>query len=299
MQSGPKKSSRKPSFSLNLFFACNEKPGHAALARWTPDVGWDTCLGGGIGIGWWEDRGGDDFKHEAHSRHFQKDPEIYFLKVTLLQCMAQAHQEKSIAKDAGIFSPSALWNSLTRVQMRSWTHDAKKVKDCYRRDPKNGEDPEGCTISTFLSRTDEPTDDNQIEIGESGQVCVPACAFVRKKGIEILRCFEGGGQVHFQKDNPGAGVTYKLPSSVPKKHYELTFKICTLHLEQELDLLWVFINGTDSCEVPILYTVGEWAYTNPVKIELGKGDELKVIRKSEKGKFWGLTLRELWLKPVE
>jgi hypothetical protein len=268
------------------------------LARWTPDVGWDTCLGGGIGVGWWEGRGGDDFKHEAHSRHFQKDPEKYFLKVTLLQCMAQAYQEKSIARDANTFGPSTLWNSLTRVQMRSWTHDAKKVKDCYRRDPKDGEDPEDCTIRTFLSRTDDPTDDNQVEIVESGQVCVPACAFVRQQGVAVHRCFEGGGQVHFQKDSPGA-IVYKLPSSVPKKQYELTFKICTLHLEQELDLLCASINGSEACEVPVLYTVGEWARTDPVKIELGKDDELRITRKSEKGKFWGLTLRELLLKPAE
>ena len=276
------------------------QPGHAALARWTPQKGWVTCFGAAMVWSWWEDRDGEDFKFEAHSRHYVKDPDVYFGRVTLLQCMAHACQEKSISRDHAVLGPSSLWSSLTRMQLRYWCEKAECMakEGIFARGPKDGEKLEDCDIRRYLSRKEEPQNDKQIEV-DGKRVRIPACGHTNKsKSMSVVRCFEGGGQVHFPKDYSGS-VEYKLPPSVPRRQYDLTFKICTVHAEQESELLCVVVNEGPEFEVPVLYTVGDWAYTNAVKIELGSGDNLTITRKSGSGRFWAIAMKELILNAAD
>jgi hypothetical protein len=268
-----------------------KQPGHAAIARWTPDSGWETCFGAGMHYSYWENRTGPDFQYEAHARHFQKDLDVYFKRVTLLECMAEANKEPTIGGDPKFIGPSSFWRALVWAQRRHWCFEAKKVKGCFERGPPPGEEPEDCDIRSYIARTDDPVNDNQTEI-LAGTIRVPACAFVKRGGVDVNRCFSGGGQVNFRQE-PGV-LEYKLPESVPRQDYQLRFKICTVHLAHESTLFCISVNSVAVCEVPVLYTVGEWKYTNPIAVNLGGGDSINITRKkSDDVQFWGLALREL------
>jgi hypothetical protein len=276
-------------------FGCRQ-PGHAALVRYVPEKGWITCFGGGIEISWWENRDALDFQYEAHARLFEKDPSLYFQKVTLLECMATAYKEPPVGQDCHFQGPPMFWNALVRARRQDWFRRANADKESYRRTPPNGEPRESCAISTYLSRKDQPTDDNQIEVRNDG-IRIPSCAFTAKKNISCTRCFTGGGQVHFEPDNPGS-IAYKMPANVPKKKYELSLTICTVHKAHETESFSVSVNGTEIGQIASLYTVGEWLETTSVTIDIGPGDELKLTRQTGGNRIWGVSMRELTLKSL-
>jgi hypothetical protein len=81
------------------------------------------------------------------------------------------------------------------------------------------------------------------------------------------------------------------------QEYKLSCKICNVHLEHEKCSLLVTVNDANPQEVRTPYTIGEWGYTNPFDIVLGKDDTLKISRKAgEKDcKFFGLVMKEIIL----
>ena len=273
-------------------FGCRQ-PGHAAMVRYAPEKGWITCFGGGIEISWWENRDALDFQYEAHARLFEKDPMVYFQKVTLLECMSIAYCEPSVSRDCQFQGPNMLWNALVRAQRQYWARRANAAKEVYKRGPSHGEPQQPCAISTFLSRKDEPTDDNQVEVNKEG-IRIPACAFNTKRNISCTRCFTGGAQVHFEPGQPGS-IGYKLPADIPKQQYNLALKICTVHQAHEKEFIYVTVNGIEAGGIPLLYTVGAWLQTKSVKIDIGAGDELKLARKDGSSSTWGLSMRDLTL----
>lgn len=57
------------------------------------------------------------------------------------------------------------------------------------------------------------------------------------------------------------------------------------------------VNNSNPQETRTPYTIGEWGYTNPVHIVLGKDDTLKISRKAgeENCRIFGLAMKEIIL----
>jgi hypothetical protein len=73
-----------------------------------------------------------------------------------------------------------------------------------------------------------------------------------------------------------------------RKGYDLTLQICNVHLAHENCYLLVTVNGSSLQQAHTPYTKGEWGYSHPIRIYIGRGDTLKIERSG--GKF-GLTLK--------
>jgi len=280
------------SFGLPTF-GCRQ-PGHAAMIRYTPEQGWMPCLGGGIEVSWWEDRDGMDFKYEAHARLYEKDLNVYFQKVSLLECMATAYSEPPVRRDCQFQGPQMFWNALVRARRQDWARCASGKKGLYRRGPMNGEPQESCAISTYLARKDQPMSDNHIEV-DATSIRIPACALTSKQSISCNRCFTGGGQIHFDPGTPSS-VGYKIPPDATQQRYDITLKICTVHQDHEHEILYVTVNGSEVAQIPSRYTVGEWWDTSSVQIDIAPNDDIQIIRRRGDVEIWGISMRELNLK---
>jgi hypothetical protein len=146
----------------------------------------------------------------------------------------------------------------------------------------------------YCARTDDPKKDSVVSTLEDGTIRIPACCFSNVKNTAAIKCFEGEGLIHMTDGT--SEVEYKIPEDVSKQDYELTFKICTIHVAHEEHFLCVHVNDQNVQELSYPYTVGEWGFTAPAMVDIGKGDVLKLTRKGEERMF-GLTVKEILLKP--
>jgi hypothetical protein len=276
------------------------QPQHAAMTRWTPtQVGWDTSLGGGWHKSNWENRQGNDFRTEAHARAFQtttNDPKEWFLKVALMDCMAEAHDEPIKEGQMAVFDPRFLWRSLANVSKRVWEEMANQEwEESFSRGPAYGkiDDTFPSCIQEYCAKANKPINE-VVSTLEDGTIRIPAFSFSGGKKTNKFKCFEGGGSIHMQ--DVTSEVEYKIPEDVSKQDYELTFKICTIHIGHEEHFLCIHVNDQNVQELSYPYTVGEWGFTAPIIVDIGKGDILKVTRKGE-GRNFGMTVKEILLKP--
>lgn len=77
--------------------------------------------------------------------------------------------------------------------------------------------------------------------------------------------------------------------------YEMILEICNVHLEHENNVLHISVNGSNVKEVRIPYTKGEWGYSYPIRVSIGKGDTFRIERCGQK---WGLTVKEILMMNV-
>jgi hypothetical protein len=278
-----------------------KQPAHAALARWTPTPsGWVTALGGGWHKSNWGGQLGYAFLTDAHARSFQTttdDPKEWFRKVTLMECMAEAHNEPRKEGEFAVFDPKFFWRSMINVSKRVWEEMANQEwEDSFKRGPAYGviDDTFPSCIQEYCARRDNVQKDAVVSTLDDGTIRIPACAFSKAEKTRALQCFEGGGLI-FMGD-VASEVEYTIPEDVSKQDYELTFKICTVHAGHEKHFLCIQVNDQNVQELSYPYTVGEWGFSAPVIVDIGKGDVLKVTRKGE-GRIFGLTVKEILLKP--
>jgi hypothetical protein len=265
------------------------QPGHAAMGRWTPQ-GWETVLGGGWHKSYWEARSGLDFKMEAEARAFAS-LEDYYQKVILLECMAEAHEENAAqALRSGFCSDRFFWRSLVTCQRRTWSDACNEEPGKYFQ--RSGQGLVVTEIQKYQARKDNPEDDKTLEVSADGGVVIPSCAFHNKnQAAKPQKSFLGGGQIIL--DNDKAFVEYKLPESVPEKEYDLSCKVCNVHLQQQP--LKVEVNGEKVGESEVPYTIGEWGMTKAIKVKLGAGSVLKLSR--EGNPCFGLAMKKILLTP--
>ncbi|KAL3913040.1 MAG: hypothetical protein SGILL_006648, partial [Bacillariaceae sp.] len=69
--------------------------------------------------------------------------------------------------------------------------------------------------------------------------------------------------------------------------------VCNVHLEQEKCPLLITVNKSNPVEAKIPYTKGEWGYSYPIFLRLGKKDTLEIQRKGEK--IFGLAIKSILL----
>ncbi|KAL3903204.1 MAG: hypothetical protein SGILL_010534, partial [Bacillariaceae sp.] len=270
------------------------QPGHAAMTRWTPtESGWVTLLGAGWDVSFWEGRRGPMFRAEAHARAVLRGREDeIFEKMTLLACMAKVHNEKIAKCEQSVFDGNFVWSSLLNAQRMHLAQNA--TKQDFVRGPPNGDvvDRFPSQIQNYMAREDDPRQDKNIEIGPDGSITIPACATSSSNNCKRMLSFEGGAQLYMEKDK--SSMQYRMPANIGEpQDYEIVLQLCNVHLAQEKCPLVISVNKSNPVEAKIPYTKGEWGYSYPVIVRLGKKDVIDVRRKGEK--LFGLTIKSILL----
>jgi hypothetical protein len=280
-----------------------KQPAHAAVGRWTSQ-GWIVILGADWPFSNWDGYRGRDFQPEAHARAYcykENDNELYFRTVTLLECMAHVHGEDYKAcMNADFLTPLSPWFSLTRIQRINLAALAK-VEHFERK----GHNLVETKIEQYLKRTDKPANDNQILFvqgqggGTNNTIVIPSNAFVEEKAATRMLSFDQpGGQVKVGNEFM---LLYRLPDNgiIPtggSGDYLFSIQLVNIHLKQ-VDL-WLTVDGPDQemvtyDPIPVPYTVGEWKWTDPVKIKVKPGGRIQFGRKGD----WALSIKQLTLTP--
>lgn len=124
---------------------------------------------------------------------------------------------------------------------------------------------------------------------EPGGSTIEATAFSSMQAVRVLKCFEGGRQVNFDKSLPSSWVEYTV--DVPAAGtYALQLKAAAANDGQFFDV----IVGSDApINLPIANSNGTWAPTVAVELKLQKGTQtLKISAPTQRG----VAVRQLELK---
>lgn len=270
---------------------------NVAMSRWTPkgwalnfhipESSWDSCH--------WDDRSGTDFKEEIDARSAVSE-QVYYEKVILLECLADACKEKS-KKDGetGVIDPSKVWSSLALIQRKLFADQVQN--DSFQR---TGPSVVISKIDRYIQNINDEAPPLPIEVDSTtGNIVIPAASFKESNGNKLVRSnksFGGGTQLHL---NNGEGyVTYEIPEEIKfdkDKEYILIAKVSTVHLVQHN--LKLESKDGKIYEIKIPYTTGEWQDTVPIQIL--RSDDLstmKFFRRKAKDCF-GLAIKSFTLTP--
>lgn len=272
------------------------QPAHAAISRWTPS-GWETALGGGFRVSWWEDvdgyQDGLDFECEAKIRGAHGD-ETYFRNVALLDWIGDVVGERKEGNRSFVV-PNKVWPALAITQRRRLS----KPDTCPKPTPKNNGQCE--VLSRVTEYKSSPPTKETITTEEDGRIVVPigTRASATSGPCNIMKSCLGGHQAFVK---PGFEINFKLPQDkVPeKKAYNLSVKYVTVHETDLAPLLLVASAGDNKREYEIPISAdwrnsGKWQNTEPIQVELGGADEnLKLSRKEG---TYPLTLKDFTLSP--
>mmetsp|Transcript_16528 Transcript_16528/g.40395 ORF Transcript_16528/g.40395 Transcript_16528/m.40395 type:complete len:602 (-) Transcript_16528:104-1909(-) len=271
-----------------------KQPGNMSMARWTPK-GWEFYLGkdGDWDISSWEDRSGVDFYEECRARSAVSEQE-YFERVVLLECLADACKEKNKKpEEAGFVNPNKVWRSLALMQRKIFAESC--TEDSFQR---TGPGVVVSKIEKYIQEIDEQNPPLPIEQDKKGVIVIPASSFTSssdEKHVRKMKSFGGGSQLHLV--GGGGYVTYDIPDEISieqDKKYMLSAKVCSVHLEQSP--LQFEVDGGETFDLEVPYTVGEWGTTEQTEVVIGGMKQLKVFRKSSPTSF-GLAIQSFTLTP--
>jgi hypothetical protein len=284
-----------------------KQPSNVAMSRWTPK-GWEVMLSNippndaknNPMIHWnvssYEGRLGWDFLLEAKARSAVSDQE-YFEKVTLLECLGDACKEKppKNPEDNAYVHPQKVWRSLALMQKKLFAEQA--TEESFQR---TGPSVVVTKIEKYIEELNESAPPLPFEVEKRGGVIIPAASFSDSNGklkAKAMQSFGEGTQLHLM--NGEGEVTYEIPSNVSlqeDKDYMLTALVCTVSLEQTNLLLNV--DGSETYEIEIPYTVGRWEETKPIQIKLGALSQLRFYRKPAKPDIcFGLAIKSFTIAP--
>lgn len=304
-----------------------KQPGHAAIGRWFPEGMWGTELG----MSWSRSnfyefryykvqhrREGEDFNEDGRGR-FNATEEEYFYGVAMLEAIADINEEWLVA----FTPPEQIWRSMAiskrfrfanspwREEPKEWKNKPWKWGRPYLPDTpvtfstdekmefKRGRwvvPPATCTepnLPTDLKVFHEFKDKDEFPY-------YPGCDY---RGSTFHVMMSWTGQWCVQVTTPGKWLgTYTMPDDFPAGSYELSWKYVTVHREHyPIGIVTIDPDGTESEEqsVEIAYTRGEWATTEPIKVEMKPGSKFKFQILPHDGRTFGVTIQEFYLKPAE
>ena len=279
-------------FGIPVWGVKQEK--NVALSRWTPK-GWELILANPPD---WStchhnDRPGTDFFEEVQARSAVSEQE-YYEKVILLECLADACKEKIKKPEDSMFvHPSRVWRSLALCQRQIFSKLA--TEECYQR---TGPSVVVTKLDKYLEELDPNAPPLPFEVEKRGGVIIPAGSFQESSGpkhVKAVPSFGGGTQLHLL--DAEAEVQYALPSNISfqeDKGYMLTATVCTVHMEQPL--LHLEVDGDETYQIEIPYTLGEWETTKPIQVRVGGLSSLKFYRKKSDACF-GLAIKQFTFAP--
>ncbi|MDA1141167.1 MAG: hypothetical protein O3B01_21590 [Planctomycetota bacterium] len=267
------------------------QPGHAALARWTPE-GWAICLGGGWGAGWVQGRKKDlDFLAITQARATGET----YLQVKRAQWMGDVVGEK---RTFGFHDDDpAFWSGLALYRQRAIIEEAKAVAlAAVGEDIGEANESKVKDIIEEIALTDE---DKAIVVGKDGTITIPAasCSSPTKSTGKIIfmESTLGGKQLHYSRNGGPQDFVYTFDAPAAGK-YALSARVVTTSWKQHL---FVVANvAKEPIDIALPHTVGMWEKTEPVEVALVKGKNvLKFSREHEELK--GVTIKDFTLTPVK
>lgn len=104
----------------------------------------------------------------------------------------------------------------------------------------------------------------------AGIVAIPATAFSKLGGARVHESTGGGRQVYFEKNAPNTWAEYPLEVSKAGK-YLVVLQAATPNTGQAVDLL---VDGRKLATLAIPNSLGLWAETPPVEVELAAGPQV-------------------------
>ena len=249
------------------------EPGHAAMARWTPNEGWVVCLGAAMPSAWWENQCGLYFQLETTARKACATPTpddpngirtnvAYGEKVMSLEWIADilGEAEQQVKREC-LADPTALWRSLSLLQRRRLSQKEKPPISPLAETAKSC-GSEGCISSHHKGHQQSHRVVSQLDrilaqgasIAEeavhfdAGTILIPAASYDKEKqngNVVIMDSFLGGKQLFLNQDG---SVTYTLPDP-PSGKYELSCRFVTVHDAKVKPPLQVTIDGGETCNV--------------------------------------------------
>ena len=262
-------------------------PGHAAMARWTPD-GWTTVFGPHFAFCNVNGQPGLEFLLMSQC-HRQPEPYRQVLKCGWL---GSALGEKDVT---GFGSGGGFWKLLAFYRKLALVEDAA-IKDVGVTGEELAESNEEAApeVVNQIELTDAQ---KTITIGEDGVIMIPpgaAESTVNTDKLSFMHSIDGSDvQVHYALSGARPEMLkYKVEAPADGR-YELTAEVCTVTMGREFMLR---LNRRTLVDIALPYTKGEWAETKPVTVDLKKG--ANSFQFTVKAPNKGLTIRKFKLKPV-
>lgn len=270
------------------------QPGHAALGRWTPD-GWVAVLGAGWNTGWAPKRemAAPDFLAMTQARELDG-----YMQVRRAQWIGEVNGEtRKLGFDTGKHK-AEFWNSVALNTQKRLIEEAG-TKALAAVGEELGEANESKVKYPFVSGK-ITAKDREISV-KNGVITIPAAAATspnKSTGkVLFLNSSLGGMQMHYSRNGGDKDVVYNFDA--PKAGtYLLTMRVAVPAWKQNIKLT---TNGKASTlELP--HTVGMWATTEPIQVELKKGQNtLTLSRKGVKQEvaIKGFTVKDFTLSPIK
>jgi hypothetical protein len=269
------------------------------MMRWTRS-GWDTCLGAGIDVSWWEDRGGRDFWYEAHARNAcGSDTAAYAQQVLRLEWMGFWKRENaSHVRRQGRPDPNSVWYSLALLQRRRLASLATHQLSYPMASEEGRIDNK---IGALLRQQPVSECEAMFVEHETGAIVIPAARFTASSKVTVLPSFSGGQQLLVKEDG---NIQYDIPTTLlPANvvgHYRLTCRVATAHRsEQPLSLTVTAGESSVTSTLPLPYTMGLWGETEAVQVVIDAAAGMTQLRLSRPHQQFGFALKEIRLMPVK
>lgn len=266
------------------------EPGHATLAYYTPEDGWQAYLGS---------QWGSRARVPPYGRdmHFllitqAREDASNFMKVKRAQWIGEALGEPAIYGLHGGEEPE-FWHA---VAIAVQGGIAEKVKASRPTADKE----------TQVEKTVVTDEDRKVVADSSGIITIPAVATKIPEGntavpgwgpMEIVTFTEsnlGGKQLHYSRYGGPQVLEYIFEAPKAGK-YELTSRIASSRWDMSL---LVSANGTAPVTMAIPFKVGLWETSEPVTIDLKAGTNTLVISRSPDMRK-GIAIKDFTLKPVK
>lgn len=266
------------------------QPGHAALAHWTPD-GWVVCLGAGWRWGTTKTRYKKDldFLATTQAREDEKD----FMKVKRAQWIGDVVGEDQIfGLNAG---EPQFWYCVSLIEQGNIIEKLQaQALEAVGTDIGEANESK---VKDKIDKVEIPEEERKITVDADGVITIPAAACTKPTNstdkIKFMKSNLGGMQLHYERTGKG-NETFEYTFEAPKAgKYKLTARVVTPSWKQHLT---VAANGKEPVDIALPYTVGMWDTTEPVEIELNKGENVLTFSRNHEG-LKGITIRDFKLVP--
>lgn len=267
--------------------------GHAALVHRT-SKGWVACLGGGWGSGWTKTRYDRDLDFLATTQ--ARRDRAQFLQVKRAQWLGDVFGEKPVYGLSR--GKPGFWYAVSLYRQRQ-VIERSKQKALAPVGSELGE-AEDARNRYRVEAAEVTEEDRRIVVADDGTITIPAvaCSSPNRSGgkVVFLPSNLGGKQLHYSRNGRGKDIEYTFEAPTAGT-YELSLRVVTPSWQQRLE---VFANGAKKpVGLPLPNTVGLWAKTDPVTVELAAGRNVLRLRHKSDGYAKGFSVRDLTLKPVQ
>lgn len=271
-----------------------KQQGHAAMARWT-EHGWETNLGGGFRVNFWEGRCGLHFQLETQVRNLLGE-DAYFRQILPMIWYA-IYSHKSQGDSNPIvqmqFQPTGqnVWLSLALMKSQMLVQNALTAGT-----PMGVSYPRSCSIphNKVQLITDAPNvDESSVHIDpDSGTLVVPASAPLQRPANKVWcpKSCLGGKQLLI---NGPVSLEYQIPDR-KEQYYKVSLRVCVI--KRNVDPLRIGWKGSATeQEVSIPNTHGGWQWTEPCALERPHSSILVLKRLTQQHL---IAVKDIRLEPV-